>query len=73
MSVAGSVLGPENYSNLRLLIKKALQWVEARFDRLCEHITAQLEAEDYEDLLSRESIIYSKPTLADIDKARLGP
>ena len=73
MGFKGSVLGQEGYSNLHLLIRKALKWVEAKFDDVCDRITADLDAEEYDNLLNRDAITYSKPTLTDIDKARVKP
>jgi hypothetical protein len=69
----GSDLGQGNYSNLHLLITKALKWVKAEFDSLCDRLTRELEAEEYENLLEREGITYSKPSADDVYVSRAEP
>jgi hypothetical protein len=73
MNVIGSDLGQETYSNLHLLITKALEWVQAKYDSLCDRLTRELEAEEYESLLEREGITYSKPSADDVHKSRAKP
>jgi hypothetical protein len=70
MNFVGSILGQENYSNLHLLITKALQWVNEKYDSLCDQMTRELEKENYENLLQREGMAYSKPGVDDVDKIR---
>ncbi|MHB8069714.1 MAG: hypothetical protein ACYDIC_17615 [Desulfobaccales bacterium] len=60
----------ENYSNLHLLIQKAKVWAVSEFDKLCEILTKELEAESYDDLYSREGITYIVPTVNDIHKKK---
>lgn len=70
LNVVGSVSGQGNYSNLHLLVAKALKWVEAEYDSLCARLTRELEADDYENLLQKEGITYSKPCIEDASKRR---
>lgn len=70
LSTVGYTLGQENYSNLHLLITRALQWVTKQFDELCNEITSELESETYDNLFATEGITYSKPKLEDIDAPR---
>ena len=62
-----------NVSNLHLLISHALNWVAEQFDKLCEVLTAELEATSYEDLLGREDMMYRAPTLEEIGTKRRSP
>lgn len=69
-SFLSDLLVQENYSNLKLLISKALLWVESQFDELCDVLTEELEAEEYSELVARQEATYSKPTLEDMSNAR---
>jgi hypothetical protein len=73
MNFIGLDLGQGNYSNLHLLITKALKWVKAEFDSLCDRLTCELEAEEYENLLEREGITYSKPGADGVYMSRTKP
>lgn len=70
VSIEAEVLGQENYSNLELLIKKALAWVIAQFNQLCDLLTKELETEPYDTLLQRESVTQRIPTVEDMAKKR---
>jgi len=59
-----------NYANLKLLIRKALEWVIAEFDAFCELVTKELEACSYEDLLKRDNVKYRAPTVEEISGNR---
>lgn len=69
----GATLEHGNYGNLKLLIEKARTWVISEFDSLCERLTAVLEKESYDKLLSREAITYRVPTVEDISRTRKTP
>lgn len=63
-------LGQDSFSNLRLLITHATEWVTRQFDKLCDKITADLESLKHEELYKMESVTYSKPTMADFSRNR---
>ena len=69
----GITLGPENYSNLKLLIQKTRNWVVSEFDQVCGSITTGLESEPYSALRARESANYRVPTIDEIPKNRKSP
>jgi hypothetical protein len=69
-SFHGEVLAQESFSNLRLLITHATEWVTRQFDDLCDKITTDLESLKYEDLYKMETVTYSKPTMDDLSKNR---
>jgi hypothetical protein len=71
MNIIGFDLGQESYSNLHLLTTKALERVEAEYDSLCDRLTRELEAQEYESLLEREGITYSKPGADGVHKSRM--
>jgi hypothetical protein len=52
-SLVPNTLVEGNLGNLILLIDSALAWVISEFDKLCDTITAELEAEQYATLLSQ--------------------
>lgn len=66
-------LVPENYSNLKLLIEKAHAWVVAEFDRLCDVMTSELEAQTHEQLLSQPSMTFRAPADEDLHRSRRAP
>ncbi|WP_243987598.1 hypothetical protein [Methylobacterium sp. E-046] len=55
-----------NYGNLQLLISEADQWIEAAFDQLADVLTAELEQESLEDLLGREAVSITVPTVGQV-------
>ncbi len=69
-SFHGEVLGQDSFSNLRLLITHATEWVTRQFDEFCNKITADLESLKYEELYKMESVTYSKPTMHDLSRNR---
>jgi hypothetical protein len=72
-SALADTLNQPNYSNLKLLIQKAKSWVVNEFDMLCGILTKELEAESYDDLLSRKGITYKAPTANEIHEKRNVP
>jgi hypothetical protein len=72
LNALADTLNETNYSNLNLLIQKAKLWVVHEFDKLCDILTKELEAEPYDDLLSRESITYRAPTANEIHDKKKG-
>lgn len=70
LEVHADTLGQENYSNLKLLIQKALAWVIAEFDTCCAIVTKELEAISYDNLLSKEDVNFRIPTVTELGKNR---
>jgi hypothetical protein len=70
LSVVVRSLDQEAYSNLKLLIEKARCSIEGQYSKLCEQLTEQLEAEDYSNLLAREELAYTAPTIDEINRPR---
>lgn len=70
LSIIGDTLTRGNYSNLRLLITRAQEWVVEQFDQLCSVLTSELEPEQYETLLARQGITYTAPRVDEIHKSR---
>lgn len=71
-NAVGLTLSQENYSNLHMLVSKASEWVESKFDEICMQITNDLEQVDYDDLFKMEEMTYSKPDVSEIGKPRKG-
>jgi hypothetical protein len=72
-NVIGDTLDQNNYGNLSLLIQEARTWVAAEVDTLCNLITTDLEAENYERLLSRDSVTITVPKIEETGKRRAAP
>jgi hypothetical protein len=70
LSVIADTLNQENYSNLHLLASRALEWVVAQFDELCNLLTSELEPKSHEELFAMEGITYTVPGADDVYKAR---
>jgi len=70
VNIIGETLDQEQYSNLRLLIQEARMWVAAQADVLSDLITAHLEAQTYECLLSHDSVKLTPPKVEEIGKRR---
>ena len=70
LSITGETLAQDNYSNLHLLIARALEWVVTQFDQLCNMLSVELELEQFETLLARQGITYSVPGVDEIHEAR---
>ncbi len=66
----GNSLNQPNYSNLSLLVERALTWIEPEFDRLCKEIKAELEKIPRETLLRQPDVTYRAPEADDIHKPR---
>ena len=66
----GNSLNQPNYSNLWLLIERALAWIEPEFERLCEEIKAELEKIPRETLLSQPDVTHRAPEADDIYQPR---
>ena len=71
--VTSVTLTDENLGILDRLIGEASKWVESRFDKLCEQITAQLEDQPYETLLAQPDMApYRAPTANEVSIRRQG-
>ena len=70
LSVAGTTLEQGNYNNLHLLATNARKWVTGQFDKICDILTAELEARPYNELLAMEGITYTAPAADDVHKPR---
>lgn len=57
-TVEGETLHQSNFSNLNLLIERALSWVNSQSDKLCIYITKELEKIPREMLLSQPEVKY---------------
>ena len=71
-TVRGVTLENENWGNLKFLIERAIIWVHSEFEETCRKLTDELEKENYDDLITRDEMIFSKPSLNEIDKSRKG-
>lgn len=69
-SASSVTLEQANYSNLKLLIGKALLWVTQEFDHLCEKLTETLELETYATLLAKKDLTYHAPSIDELNKTR---
>lgn len=56
LSAIGETLAQDNYSNLYLLVTRALECVIGQFEVLCDVIASDLEAKPYEQLFARQGI-----------------
>ena len=70
LSLIGDTLAQENYSNLHMLLTQAREWVVDQFDKLCNVLTAEFEAEGYDALVERQGITYSRPGVDQIHTQR---
>lgn len=61
----GVTLSQVNYSNLKLLINRALEWVDSEYDLVARQLTEQLEEQTIEDLLARTPLQYQVPATAE--------
>lgn len=69
-SAEGVTLNQANYSNLELLSKQALDWVTAKFDELCEALSAKLELETMQHLRSLPNAMLLLPDVTQITLRR---
>lgn len=63
-------LEQSNYSNLRLLISRSLEWLTENFDQLCDTVVAELETLSYEELYERDGVKYQAPGWTEVHKNR---
>lgn len=66
-------LVPENFSNLKLLIEKALKWVETEFDALCNSLASELEAVTYDELMAQTPMVFRTPAEEHLHRSRRAP
>lgn len=66
----GNTLEQANYSNLKLLIGTALEWVSSEFETCCQVVTKELEAIPYTELLNRPNVAYRVPEVGEISGNR---
>lgn len=66
----GTILNSENVSNLVLLVDTALEWVAREMEDLYSSITRELEALEYDELLSLPVPEYRAPTVDEIGSSR---
>ncbi len=66
ISAIAGTLEQNAYNSLFLLINKALDWIAVQFDENCKKLTLELEGESYKNLISRDSLSYSVPTIEEI-------
>ena len=59
--VTSATLGQESWSNLHLLVTKALTWVVCEYDALAERMANKLESKDYEVLESGGRLSFTVP------------
>lgn len=69
----GNTLDQNAYTGLHQLTTVALEWVDEKFEDLCNLLTLELEAVPYDELLSREAIVYSPPKIEEINRPRNTP
>jgi hypothetical protein len=70
--VTAVTLENQNWGNLKLLIERAIIWVQSEFEETCKKLTEELEKENYDDLMTRDNMIFSSPPLNEINKNRKG-
>lgn len=70
MTLHGETGEDGDVSNLRNLIHAARRHVDQRYDRLCEQLTSDLEAQPHDDLVSREGLTYRIPTADEVRTKR---
>ncbi len=69
-NAVADTLGEGQWSNLKLLIEKAKQWVTNSYDEIAVLLTTQLESESPETLMRRPEMEYCKPKDADMGQTR---
>ncbi len=70
MNVRGEVNANANVSNLMNLIKVTREYVEQRYNNLCDELTSELEILSHTELIKRGVLTYSKPIADDVSKSR---
>lgn len=61
IGLVADTLDQANWSNVRTLVERALQWVKDEYERTCGRITSDLERRSYDDLLSLERVTVRRP------------
>lgn len=69
-TATSATLEEANYGNLMLLIDTSYQWTVQRFDLLCKLIAEELEATDYEQLISRDPPEFRVPEAHEVANTR---
>ena len=69
-SVLGQTLVQDNYSNMKLLVTRTLEWLNVEFDSLCDDVTEELERVPYDELSKRLPLVYRAPTFEDVARNR---
>jgi len=69
-SIFSQTLNQANFGNLHQLITIAQKWLTDQFETLCEILTGELEAMEYEELSSQESLIYKVPDVDELFQTR---
>jgi len=72
LAAHGNTLEQANYSNLKLLIERALTWVISEFDKCCDLLTSELESLSYQELAEKPDVSYQVPDVGDIGGNRRG-
>lgn len=70
LSATSSTLDASHWSSLKALIDRALEWVTSEFDTSCKKLTEILEAETYEQIISRPTPHVTIPTAKEIGDRR---
>jgi hypothetical protein len=70
LDVQAETLDQGNFSNLKLLIARAREWVVTEFDQVCAILTKDLERETYESLCARREVKFTIPKLEELGKSR---
>ena len=69
-SVHIQTLEPNNFTNLTLLVDKALSWVIGEFDKKCVELTEELEKLSYAELIAFPSPEIKIPDAAGVSQVR---
>lgn len=69
----GVTLNEGDYSNLHLLISKAITYVTAQYDEIANAITAALEQLPHEELIAQPSVSYTVPPADAVTQRRETP
>lgn len=69
-SLKSNTVENDNYGNLLLLINRAKDYVDSRFYKLCDEITANLESMSYAELLALGELTFKAPELHELSKTR---
>lgn len=72
-SATAHTLEQANYGNLKQLVQKALEWVNAEFDRVCRMLTEELEKKPYRELAAMKPLTYKVPSIEELFHKRRAP